>query len=124
MELIYRGVRYQNKKLEFHNLVKNNKLPIFYCKKELRRQSNHSFPLTQYCQQLFSRRKSAIISPAKFMYQYQIKLLENCWQIDMIILLNFCWQATIIMEMERSLRRDSHTQLKYRGATYYKPNMN
>ena len=124
MELIYRGVRYQNKKSEFHNLVKNNRLPIFYCKKKIIRQTKNRFPLTQYCQQLFSRNKQAILSPAKFMYQYQVQLLENCWKIDMILMLNFCWQATIIIEMERSLRQDTQTQLKYRGVTYYKSQVN
>lgn len=120
MELIYRGIKYQNKKSEFHNLVKNNKLPLFYCQKKIRTRRSNRFPITKYCRQLFSRRKSAVLSPAKFLYQYQIQLLENCWQIDMIIMLNFCWQATIIIEMERSLRSDACTQLKYRGVAYNK----
>lgn len=123
MELIYRGIKYQNKKSEFHNLVKNNQLPLFYCKKKIRAKTSNRFPLKKYCQQLFSRRKSAILSPSKFLYQYQIQLLESCWRIDMILMLNFCWQATIMIEMERSLRGNPPLKLKYRGVEYYKPSM-
>lgn len=124
MELIYRGIKYQNDSTEFHQLIKNNHLPIIYCKKRIRNITKNRFPVTKYCQQLFSKKKSFVLSPVKFHYEHQIQLLENCWRIDMIIILNFCWQATIIMEMERNLRNDARTKLKYRGVSYYKPKMN
>ena len=41
MKLIYRGIKYQNKKSEFHNLVKNNQLPLFYCKKKIRTKTSN-----------------------------------------------------------------------------------
>ncbi|MEL6437921.1 MAG: hypothetical protein AAFQ80_01510 [Cyanobacteria bacterium J06621_8] len=123
MELVYRGIRYQNKKSEFPNLFADNRLPIFYGQKNIGKQTKCGFPLVKYCQQILLRQKPVILSPAKFWHQYQIQLLESCWQLDVVIMLNFCWQASIVIEMERSLRQYSYTELKYRGVTYYKRNM-
>lgn len=123
MELVYRGIKYQNDKSKFYNLIRNQNLVLLYYKRIIHK-NQPKFPLKKYCQQLFSKRKPAVLSPAKFWQRHQIQLLENCWQLDIIMMLNLCWQATIIIEMERSLTYGNSTQLKYRGVSYYKSNIN
>lgn len=44
------------------------------------------FPLWPYFKQLFVD-KAAVVNPFKFWQNYKIQLLENCWKLDSISLL-------------------------------------
>jgi hypothetical protein len=50
------------------------------------------FPLWQYLKQpLFDR--TTVISPFKFWHNYQVRLLECCWNLNSIKLLEMCWNC-------------------------------
>jgi hypothetical protein len=52
------------------------------------------FPLWQYLKQLLVD-KSKVINPFKFWHNYRVQMLENCWKIDSISLLEKCFKCEL-----------------------------
>jgi hypothetical protein len=140
MELIYRGIKYQSDKSEFHDFnnyqhgdwtcshsrvnafgrrVPHNEKLLLIWQKKKSKASTDKFPLAKYCQQLFSQQTPKAFSLTKFWHQHQRDRLEICWQIDVIENLNHCWRTTVIVELKQKITVRTPIKLKYRGVTYY-----
>ncbi len=120
MDLIYRGIRYKSEQAKFRGFARNENLPVSYCKKLVKTATNNKFPLVKYCKQLFSYQVPPVCDPAEFLHQHQSKLLENCWQLDVLKQLSSCWEITLKIELEKNLPSSPQVRLKYRGVTYYR----
>ncbi|BAU64997.1 hypothetical protein STA3757_23760 [Stanieria sp. NIES-3757] len=121
MELVYRGVRYNNNKsaLSIATQGKNPNIEIVSAQPEIATKNN--FPFLKYIKQLFSRSDGTrVFNPFLFWYVYKSQLLENCWQLDERKRLEHCWYLTLTLNPKIYRTSSRPIELKYRGITYYR----
>lgn len=123
MDLVYRGIKYRSKssQLTEHRASK----PFMTYQKLDKKATVKSCCLwLDYCRHLFSA-SGIKLSFAEFWHYYQCDRLNLSWEIDLIKMLDSCWQKTIVIELEKSDRArikaaKKPVELKYRGITYYR----
>ena len=118
MELIYRGIKYTSNNSALLNST--DKKRIIYCKQPIETKSNFEFPVLKYCKQLLGSDKLAAYHPIKFWYRHKSQHIENCWKINIVERLDYCWKTTLYIDQQKSLSDNTPVKLKYRGVTYYR----
>ncbi|MDJ0593499.1 MAG: DUF4278 domain-containing protein [Pleurocapsa sp. MO_226.B13] len=122
MQLIYRGVKYneKNPNLSVATTPSNSK-EIVYRGNCLKATSNPKFPWLSYIKQIFQQSKSTrILDPISFWYDRRRKFLNHCWLSDDVERLNRAWDLTRERERAKAIASKPKTKLKYRGVTYYR----
>ncbi|AFZ34555.1 hypothetical protein Sta7437_0973 [Stanieria cyanosphaera PCC 7437] len=129
MELVYRGVRYNNNKspLSIETQGKSgigaaearSDREIFSAQSKIATKNN--FPFLRYFKQLFFPSDAKrVLNPFLFLYVYKSQLLETYWQLDERKRLEHCWYLTLALNPKIYRISDRPIQLKYRGVTYYR----
>jgi hypothetical protein len=123
MELVYRGVRYNNNKsalsIATQGKTRDRDIDIVSDQPEIVTKDN--FPLLKYIKQLFSPSEAKrVFNPFLFWYIYKSQLLENCWQLDERKRLENCWYLTLALNPKIYRTSSRPIELKYRGVTYYR----
>ena len=120
MKLTYRGVQYSETLQSTPVTVKENQ-EIIYRGNSSKARINPKFPWFEYFQQLFNKSESKpVYDPITFWYNHKRKFIKDCWLIDDVEQLNYCWYLTQQIEHHQLLHSKQKIKLKYRGVTYYR----
>lgn len=123
MKLTYRGVQYTEAQAEPKRPIVDNR-EVIYRGNSSKARIAPKFPWIKYIQQLFRHSDSKpVFDPITFWYEHKREFVEDCWLLDDVEQLNFCWKLTLHLERTKALeqhQKSKKTQLKYRGVTYYR----
>ncbi|MBE9047301.1 DUF4278 domain-containing protein [Pleurocapsales cyanobacterium LEGE 10410] len=118
MKLTYRGVEYSN--VPKPQVVRAGNQEIIYRGNSSKARITPKFPWFRYLKQLFnSSEPKPVYDPITFWYEHKRKFVEDCWLLDDVEQLNYCWYLTQQIERNK-LRSRQKIKLKYRGVTYYR----
>ncbi len=119
MELTYRGIKYSSKNPRVLRSAKGDTPQFIYHEKPIKTEIASKFPVFKYSKQLFSIWKSPVFNPIKFWDEHRTQYLEKCWNLNQVKQLNCCWEITLKIERELTVK-DRPIEFKYRGVTYYR----